>query len=246
MFIFNQNIDNKIKTMSNLNFKIMKTTVKLLVITALFMFAISDIVQAQRRSNRPVEIEVYNTCGDKIQPEIPPRWYIDQLYLRRDGRRYARLMNIKNFNINHAIAVSSKAEENQFKENPSTEDARQLAWENARKHMFDTFLDEFIAHCTRGGSSVIDRASLEQSFYQMITMPNTAGVTPLTVLKQIFTFDACPDSQGYNCYMLVYVRHDELEDRMKKLRKRIEEEKPSNTRDFEAFYRKFIEENVRK
>jgi hypothetical protein len=176
------------------------------------------------RSNKKIEIEIYNTCSKKIQPERPPRWFTDVLYLRKDGRRYARLMNIKNFNINHAIAVSSKAEENQFKENPSTEDARQLAWENARKHMFDTFLDEFIAHCTRGGSSVIDSASLEQSFYQMITMPNTAGVTPLTVLKQNFTFDACPDSQGYNCYMMAYVRYDELKERMKVAIARLEKE----------------------
>jgi hypothetical protein len=62
------------------------------------------------------------------------------------------------------------------------------------------------------------------------------GVTPLTVLEQIFTFDACPDSQGYNCYMMAYGRYDELESRMKKLRRRVEEEKPSNTRDFESLF----------
>ncbi|MBT7144739.1 MAG: hypothetical protein HN894_15560 [Bacteroidetes bacterium] len=202
---------------------------------------ITTNVFSQGRSSKTIETITYNSCGEEAEAEPIPCFMQDLNCLRKSEiKKYAKHMQIKTkeFSYNNCVAVSSKLTGNNLAEKTATfEDARKNAWVNARKHAFDTYIDQFVVQANEGGSTVIDKKSFTESFYNLMTK-DVNGVSPLTVLKQIPIFDKCPEEKGYHCYMLVYLRKDELDRRMKSLTK-IQNENPNMK--FEFWYKKWLE-----
>jgi hypothetical protein len=231
----------------------MKKKVLMLVgIALLSMIIIEPAFSQKKKPNETDALLEYNSCAKTPEKEPLPNWYIDVLYLQKEGKEYAKLMGIDNFDINNAFAVSSTAKESDVKEMKKyaqLQDASDLALQNACKKLFITHINEFTAAATAGGSIPINKASLEQSFYQFITIPGTTGVTPLTTLKQRIIKDNCPDDKGYTCYLLAYLRLDEFNTRMKKLEEKMksnDKDKLSPNDNFEFWFKKWMDENVKK
>ena len=193
---------------------------KIIIVLIIFgIFSISTF--SQGKSNRPAETLTYNSCGEDSEIETIPCFMQDlNCISKREIRKYAKQMQIsaKEFSYNNCIIVSSKMmDDNLIEKTIIFEDARKNAWVNARKHAFDSYIDQFVVQANEGGNTVIDKKSFTESFYKLMTK-YVDGVSPLTVLKQVPVFDKCPKEKGYHCYMLVYLRKDELYERMRKLK----------------------------
>jgi hypothetical protein len=192
-----------------------------------------------KKSNDTGALIEYNSCTTPQEKEPLPNWYIDALYLQKEGKNYAKLLDITNFDVDQALAVSSTVSESdikKIKKCAQLQDASDLALQNACKRLFITYINDFEAISTAGGSIPINKANLEQSFYQFITLPGTEGVTPLTILKQRIIKDNCPDDPGYTCYLLAYLRLDEFNKRMENLKEKEKEKEKKKENTLNDYY----------
>lgn len=214
-----------------------------------FVFAVCTLNVMAQKSNNMEKIPTFNSCGES--PSAPPRPdFMTDLYSisKSEIKNYAKQLQVKSkeFNYNYCIVVSStvyNSDVQHVKKKVTTSDAEELAWQHARKRVYESYIDEFKAIITSGGSAMIDKASLENSMYQLITKEGKDGVSPLSPLKQVVAFDQCPDDNGYICYTLAYLRKDELDRRMKELKGFVEKAEPNE--NFEFLYNKWLKKTTK-
>lgn len=142
----------------------------------------SGIVLAQR-SNRLVPVQQYNSCATNPEEAPIPDFIKDINNLTRSEKKnYRDGMLLDEFELSRCIAVPGDKKDN-------VGDACMSAWASAR-FKYLQIVQKFV------------NESYEPGTYKI-----TTG-TPLTVLKQIPVYDTCPESRGYTCYMLAYIRKD--------------------------------------
>lgn len=94
------------------------------------------------------------------------------------------------------------------------EGANKIAWANARKKFFDSWIENFNATSQTTGSNADSRISQEESFYKFISI-DESGISPLTEVKTFYAYNKT--TKTYTCYGLYYVRADELNKRLSML-----------------------------
>ena len=134
-----------------------------------FLWLLLLIFLEPASAQKPTQWEppkLYNSCGHPPEAEPIPSWYKTVLALRSEAPLFAKMMQVKSFNVDFVIRATSGS---QKYETITYEAAENSAWENARKQMFDANIDEFEGMVYREGTTINDSFSLKKSFFQFMS-----------------------------------------------------------------------------
>lgn len=167
------------------------------------------------------ESEINVSTGDvyiyKSPAVVPvPKWY-----------RSNDNLNLSEFGIedDNGLKYIVKAAGNYLvksSDDNGIEGSNKIAWANARKKFYDSWIEVFDVNSQVVGSNADSRISQEESFYRLISR-DVSGVSPLTELKSFYAYDT--ETKNYTCYSLYYVRMDELIRRIEKITDREERDR---------------------
>ena len=193
-------------------------------------------------------VNVYNSCKTPPDPIPIPGWFQGDI----TGLSKQTVSEFKK-KFNEEIVLSQEIRASnttttkdliQVKTSPSLEDARKSAWQNCRQQFFEQYFERFKAIATVAGSKILDKMSIETSFYDWVTDTTKGNSTPIYVVEQTFFEDICPDNKAFVCYMLCHINKTLMEERLKELEDAATNQKANiQNSTFEKWFKEWEKEN---